>query len=132
MRERHASDLYRTKTSIAIVDPVSEGGSENNCRFLSDKRPPHVFCELKTPDTIPELGNSDPVRPDNAPRFANCKPPNAICAHVRKTSEKIHIQERTRLKTPDTIPNGNPINAVRVPSWSDFDQAEQGCRKESD
>jgi hypothetical protein len=131
MHERHASDLYRTKTAIAIVDPVSEGGSENNCRFLSDKRTSHVFCELKTPDTIPNCETvMNAVRSDdNAPRFANC---HCYLPHVRKTPEKIHIQERTRLKTPDTIPNGNPVNAVRVPSWSDFDQAEQEFGKEPD
>jgi hypothetical protein len=123
-------DLYRTKKDIAIVDPVSEGGSENNCLFLSDKRPPHVFCELKTPDTIPNCETLvNEVRPDGNDSLIAI----AIGARrVRKTPEKNHFQRRTRLKTPDTIQNGNPINAVRVPSWSEFDQAEQECRKESD
>jgi hypothetical protein len=57
----------------------------------------------------------------------------AICAHVSEKHQKKFISSEGRaLKTPDTIPNGNPINAVRVPSWSEFDQAEQECRKESD
>jgi hypothetical protein len=107
-----------------------EGVSETKRRFLSDKRPSHVFCELKTPDTI-----------QNCETLVNEVPPDdndslvaiAIGARrVRKTPEKIHFQRRTRLKTPDTLTNGNPINAVRVPSWSEFDQAEQECRKESD
>jgi len=51
---------------------------------------------------------------------------------IRKTPEINHFQRRTRAKTPDTISNGNPINAVRVPSWSEFDQEEQEYRKESD
>jgi hypothetical protein len=46
---------------------------------------------------------------------------------VRKTSEKIQLQQRTRLKAPDTLPNGSPINAVRVPFWSESDQAEHEC-----
>jgi hypothetical protein len=72
MHERHASDVYRTKKDIAIrtllkvKNPQKQSSLPAKCqilifgrclrnkrRFLSDKRPSHVFCELKTPDTIP-------------------------------------------------------------------------------
>jgi hypothetical protein len=107
MHERHAPDVYRTKKDIAIPilallkikhrkaiisvtkmsDLISGRCLRNKRRFLSDKRPSHVFCELKTPDTIPNCETLvNAVRPGDNDSLIG-----VAGAHVRKTPEKIHV-----------------------------------------
>jgi hypothetical protein len=69
-----------------------EGVSETKRRFLSDKRPSHVFCELKTPDTIPNCETLvNAVRPgDSDSRIA------IAGAHASEKHQKKFISSKGR------------------------------------
>jgi hypothetical protein len=72
---------------------MSETALRNNCRFLSDKRPSHAFCELKTPDTIPNCETLvNAVRPDSNDSLMAI----AIGAHVSEKNQKKFISSKGR------------------------------------
>jgi len=74
--------------------------SPNKRRFLSDKRPSHVFCGLKTPDTIPNCETLvNAVRPDDSDSLIAVAGTRASEKHQKK-----FISSKGRgLKPPDTL-----------------------------